>query len=186
MNIDLAISDAVKEFEKAVEHLKSEFGQLQVGRASASLVDNIPVDVYGVRQPVKAIANISVPDARTIQIQPWDKSNLMPIEKAIVGIGTGLNPVNDGVLIRISIPPLTEERRLDLVKHVKKLLEDAKISIRTARQEAHNVYKKLKADSEITEDDLRDADKDLQKKVDKFNAQLDEVAVAKENDVMTV
>ncbi len=186
MSVDQAISKAVSEFNKGMDHLKDQFGRLQVGRANASLVENIPVDMYGSSQPVKALANISIPESRTIQIQPWDKSALAPIEKGIVGAGIGLNPVNDGVCVRISIPPLTEERRAELTKHVHKLAEEAKIAVRTARQDAHNHFKQLKSDSEITEDDLRDAEKQLQNKVDEANKKIDEVASAKENDVMTV
>jgi len=186
MNITQAISDAVAAFHKAIEHLKSEFARLQVGRANTSLVENIPVDVYGTSQPIKAMASISIPDPKTIQIQPWDRSNLNEIEKAIVGIGTGLNPLNDGVCVRVNIPPLTEERRIELTKHVKKIAEDARISVRTARQDAHNVIKDLKSKSEITEDDFYKNDKELQSKVDDVNKQIDELADAKEKDVMTV
>lgn len=186
MSVDATISKAVDEFNKAVDHMKAEFGKLQVGRASAALVDNIPVETYGVSQPIKAIASISIHESRTIQIQPWDRGSLGAIEKAIVGIGTGLNPVNDGTCVRIAIPPLTEERRIDLTKHVKKLAEDARIAVRNARQDAHNQFKQLKADGDITEDDLHDADKSLQAKVDEGNKKVDEAAEAKEKDVMTV
>lgn len=186
MSVQEAISKAVHDFNSAIDHLKDEFGRLQVGRANASLVENVNVDVYGSSQPLKAVASISIPDPKTIQIQPWDKANLAPIEKAIVGIGTGLNPVNDGNFVRINIPPLTEERRTDLVKHVKKLAEDARISVRNSRQDAHNHFKQLKTENEITEDDLRDADKDLQNKVDDANQKISDLAKAKEEDVMTV
>ncbi|MFC1616211.1 ribosome recycling factor [Patescibacteria group bacterium] len=186
MSIQEAVSKSVHEFNTAIDHLKQEFGRLQVGRANASLVENVSIEVYGATQPMKAVASISIPDPKTIQIQPWDKANLAAIEKAIVGIGTGLNPVNDGNFVRINIPPLTEERRTDLVKHVKKLAEDARISVRNSRQDAHNHFKQLKTGSEITEDDLRDADKDLQKKVDNANEEIAELAKSKEQDVMTV
>jgi len=186
MSVQDAISKAVSDFNGAVDHLKSEFSRLQVGRANASLVDNIPVDVYGASQPVKAVANISIPDPRTIQIQPWDKGMLAPIEKAIVGIGTGLNPVNDGIVIRIAIPALTEERRAELSKHVHKLAEEAKITVRNSRQDVHNHFKQLKTDSDITEDDWHSADKQLQEKVDSFNKNIDEMAKKKEESVMTV
>ncbi len=186
MSVQNAISTATDEFKKAIDHLKTEFARLQVGRASSFLVEDIPVDIYGQSQPIKAVASISIPDARTIQIQPWDKNALAPIEKGIVGIGTGLNPVNDGAVVRINIPPLTEERRKDLIKHVHKLAEEAKISVRNARQDAHNHFKKLKTDSEITEDDWHKADKDLQSKVDEYNKKIEEMSDAKEKDVMTV
>jgi ribosome recycling factor len=186
MSVESAVSHAVNEFAKAIDHLKSEFGRLQVGRASSLLVENIPVDIYGATQPIRAVANISIPDSKTIQIQPWDKSTLAPIEKAIVGIGTGLNPVNDGICIRINIPPLTEERRRDLTKHVHKLAEDARITVRTLRQDAHNSFKQLKSDGEITEDDLFSANKRLQDRVDEFNKQIDDISKVKETDIMTV
>ncbi len=186
MPLDGVIQKAVSEFDKVIQHLQEEYKRLQVGRANASLVENIPVDVYGATQPIKAVANISIPDPRTIQIQPWDKHMLAPIEKAIVGIGTGLNPVNDGNCVRINIPPLTEERRTELTKHVKKLAEDARISVRNARQDAHNQFKKMKADGEMTEDDLHMMDKKLQEKVDDANKKIDEHSEMKEKDVMTV
>jgi len=186
MTTDEAISSAVKDFEKIVAHLKDEFARLQIGRASAGLVEGANVEMYGSVQPLKNIANISIPDPRTILISPWDKSALTHIEKAILSMGTGLNPTSDGVCVRIPIPPLTEERRTDLTKHVKRLAEDARISVRTARQDALAVFKKLKSNDEITEDDLFSADKALQVKVDDVNKRIDEVTVAKEKDVMTV
>lgn len=174
------------EFQKTIDHMKTEFGRLQVGRASSVLVEGIPVDVYGATQPLKAVANISIPDPRTIQIQPWDKNMLVPIEKAIVGIGTGLNPQNDGIIIRISIPPLTEERRRDLSKHIGKLAEEARISIRNIRQDAQKGFKQLKADNELTEDGVHEAEEKLQNLVSEFNKQIEESAKRKETDIMTV
>ncbi len=186
MTTDQLIQNAVQEFEKIISHLKEEFGRLQIGRANPALVENINVQSYGGTQPVKALASISTPEPRTIMISPWDKNLLGAIEKGIVGSGIGLNPVNDGVVVRINIPPLTEERRTDLTKHVKKLAEDARISVRTARQDCHNKCKQLKADSEITEDDLHDSEKKLQLKVDDVNKKIDELSKQKEQDVMTV
>lgn len=186
MGSDEAILKAEKAFIDAIQHLKAEYARLQLGRANPALVDNVPVEMYGVSQPLKAVASISVPDPRTIQIQPWDKHALGPIEKGIVGAGLGLNPVNDGMVVRISIPPLTEERRTDLTKHVHKLAEDARISVRNARQEAHNSLKELKTKSEISEDDWHSSDKKLQGKVDKVNVEIDTLAKAKEKDIMTV
>jgi ribosome recycling factor len=186
MSVQTGMATAQVEFEKAIKHLQDGFNRLQVGRANAALVDNIPVDVYGASQPIRNIAGISIPEQRTIQIQPWDKGNLAPIEKAIVGAGLGLNPVNDGICVRINLPPLTEERRVDLVKVVHKLAEDAKIGVRNARHDAINHFKQLKADEEITEDDQKSADKDLQTIVDGFNTKIEVMAVEKERDVMTV
>ncbi len=181
-----AIANIKMEFQKIKEHLSSEFSRLQVGRASSVLVEEIPVEAYGSTQPIKAISSVSIPDARTIQIQPWDKGLLSHIEKAIVGIGTGLNPKNDGICIRINIPPLTEERRKELTKLVSKMSEDAKISVRTSRQDVQKIFRTQKANSEITEDDFFVAEKDLQDAVDMVNKEIDEMAKKKETDIMTV
>lgn len=186
MIFDQGISHAVADFTKAVEHLKLEFSRVQVGRASSALVEGLNVEVYGSMQPLKAVATVSVPDARTIQIQAWDRDNLVAIEKAINTSSLGLNPNNDGAVIRINIPALTEERRKDLTKVVSKLAEEAHIAVRNARQVAHKLFKQLKDDSEMTEDDLRDAEKTLQSKVDEANKQIDDLRLSKEKDVMTV
>jgi ribosome recycling factor len=186
MSMDSIVSEATEAFEKALNHLKDEFARLQVGRASPLLVEDIPVDMYGNTQPIKALASITIPDPRSLVIQPWDKSALAAIEKAIVGIGVGLNPINDGVVVRINMPMMTEERRKELSKLVKKYAEDAKITVRNARQDAHNTFKKMKNDNDFTEDDLHTADKKLQTKVDDANHNIDEAAAAKEKDVMTV
>jgi ribosome recycling factor len=179
--------EAVKtEFKKIKEHLNSEFARLQVGRASSLLVEDIPVEAYGSSQAIKALASVSIPDAKTIQIQPWDKGLLSHIEKAIVGIGTGLNPKNDGVCIRINIPALTEERRRELTKLVSKMTEDAKISVRTSRQDVQKQFRTQKANSEITEDDFFVAEKELQDSVDVVNKEIDEMSKRKEADIMTV
>lgn len=180
------IMKAVQEFDSAIKHLADEFSRLQMGRASAALVEDINVDVYGSRQTLKSIASISIPEPRALVIQPWDKSNLAAIEKGIVGAGIGLNPVNDGNLIRINMPPMTEERRAETAKKVRKMGEDAKISIRNARQEAHNNFKKMKADSTITEDDLHSSEKKLQDRVDDANKVIEEMVHNKETDIMTV
>ncbi|MFC1599977.1 ribosome recycling factor [Patescibacteria group bacterium] len=177
---------AKDEFAKAIEHLKVEYGKLQIGRASSALIEDVKVDAYGTQQPLKACASISVPDPKTIQIQPWDKGILNQIEAAIQNAGLNLNPVNDGNFVRINIPPLTEERRTDLTKHVHKLAEDARISVRNARQVAHEAYKKLEGDKAISEDDMHHANKQLQDEVDKTNKDIEELAKAKETDIMTV
>lgn len=181
-----AILNAKTEFVKIKEHLLGEFAKLQVGRASSLLVEDIPVEAYGSTQAIKALASVSIPDSRTIQIQPWDKHLLSHIEKAIVGIGTGLNPKNDGICIRISIPPLTEERRKDLTKLVGKMSEDAKISVRTTRQDVQKIFRNQKSNSEITEDDFFVAEKELQDSVDSINKEIDDLASKKELDIMTV
>jgi ribosome recycling factor len=180
------LEEAKKEFAKAIDHLKSEYAKLQLGRATSSLVEDVKVEAYGTTQPLKALANISIPDPKTIQIQPWDKGVLNQIEVGIQNAGLNLNPVNDGNFIRINIPPLTEERRSELTKHVHKLAEDARISVRNARQTAHEAFKKLEADKEISEDDMHNANKMLQDEVDKANKEIEELAKQKEEDIMTV
>jgi len=177
---------AKQEFGKAAEHLKHEYTKLQVGRASAALIEEIKVTAYGIEQPLKALASISVPDPRTLQIQPWDRGVLNQIDVAIKQSGLNLMPVNDGVVVRINIPPLTEERRADLAKIVNKLAEDARISIRSARQVAHEVFKKLEADKAISEDDLRLANKHLQDAVDAANKEVEELSKSKEQEIMTI
>ncbi|MBP9771194.1 ribosome recycling factor [Candidatus Gracilibacteria bacterium] len=186
MTSDQVLSVASQEFEKAVAHLKDEFNRLQLGRANPSLVENVHVEIYGAVQPLKAVASISVPEPRTLMIAPWDRSTLAAIEKGIVGSGLGLNPVNDGIVVRINIPALTQERRADLTKVVKKLSEEARIGVRTARQDAQNGLKAMEAKSEITEDDLRGSTKKMQDNVDEINKKIDDLAKQKEQDIMTV
>lgn len=175
-----------QKFEKAVEHFKHELSSLRTGRASTALVDSISVDVYGTLTPIIHIASISTPDAKTIAIQPWDKSNLGAIEKAIIASNIGLNPVNDGVLIRLSVPPMTEERRKEMVKVMGQLAEQAKIAIRGAREEELKTLKAQEENNEITEDDLKGQKEELQKIVDGYNDKIKELAAAKEKEVMTI
>ena len=180
------INAAVTEFEKTLVHLKDEFSRLQVGRANPALVESIVVEAYGSSQPLKNLANISVPDSKTLQIQPWDKSVMGAVEKAILQADLGLNPVNNGVTIIVNIPMLTEERRMELVKVVHKLAEDARISVRNARQTAHAKFKSMAQNKEITEDEATGAEKRLQVKVDDTNVTIADAARAKEASVMTV
>lgn len=180
--VDIAKND----FEKAIDHLRNEYSKLQVGRANAALVEDVMVDAYGGKQPLKGVASISVSDSRTIIVQPWDKGNLNNIESAISSSGLNLNPVNDGNVIRISIPQLNEERRNELKKVVGKLAEEARISIRTARQEAHDAFKNLKNKGEIGEDEFHRGNKLLQQAVDEANDKVSEISEAKENDIMTI
>lgn len=175
-----------QDFTKAMDHLRQEFGGLQIGRASAALVEGLQVEAYGTKQPLKAVANISVPDSKTVQIQPWDKSQLGAIEKAIQNSDLNLSPVNDGIVVRLSIPPLTEERRRDLTKVVSRLAEEARIVVRSARQKGHDRARELEKSSEITEDQLHGFEKKLQEKVDDANRQIEEIAKSKEADIMRV
>jgi len=186
MTVDSSIQDAVKEFESAMIHLQGEYAKLQVGRANPALVEGVSIEAYGASQSLKAVASISIPEPRTIQIQPWDKGMLAAIEKGILNANLGLNPVNDGVCVRLAIPPLNEERRAELAKMVNRLAEDAKISIRNVRQDAHKQFKQLKDSGDIAEDELHGAEKRFQEKVDEYNKRVDDMAAGKEKDVMTV
>lgn len=167
--------------EKVLQHLKGEFSKLQTGRANAALVEHVEVDAYGVRQQLRSIAGITVSDARTIVIQPWDRSVLQNIEKAITQIDLGSSPVNDGIVIRIILPPMTEERRSHLKKIVSTLAEEAKISVRKHRQEALDKIK-VEKDEDVKET-LQEA---LQKAVDEANAKISDAAKKKEEEVMKV
>lgn len=180
------IDVAVKEFEKALHHLQEEFSRLQAGRANPALVEPIMVDAYGTLQPIKNVANISVPDAKTLQIQPWDRSVMPAIEKAIQQSDLGLNPVNNGVTLLLVIPQLTEERRRDLVKIVNRLAEEARISIRNGRQTAHAKFKQMQQEKQITEDEAKGGEKRLQDKVDHYNNQVADLVKAKEASILTV
>jgi len=170
----------------ALDHLKQEYGKIQTGRANAAIVENIMVDAYGSKMLLKALANISIPEPKQIMIQPYDRGTLSYIEKAIREANLGINPQNDGIVIRLILPPLTEERRKELVKVVHKLAEDARISLRNARHEAISQLKELEKEKEISEDDLRGNEKIVQEKIDEFNKKVDELAKKKEQDVMTV
>jgi ribosome recycling factor len=172
------------ELSKIVAYFKTELSHLQMGRASVALIDHVEIEVYGAKQPIKNIANISIPDPKSIAIQPWDKANLHAIEKGIMEANLGFSPVNDGNFVRINIPPLSEERRKDLVKMVWKLAEESKISIRNVRQEH---MKDIKAkEKDVGEDEVERQEKIIQEKVDKSNKEIEEMAKQKEKDVMTV
>lgn len=177
---------AEQEFQNALDHLKGEYAGLQIGRASAALVENLDVEAYGSVQPMKALASISIPDPKTIQIQPWDRSQLQAVEKAIQNSDINITPTNDGIVVRLNIPPLTEERRADLAKVVHRLAEEARISVRQARQKVHDQIKESHKNSEITEDEKTSAEKRLQEKVDDVNKEIESLAKAKEAEVMKV
>lgn len=178
----LILQQAIEKFQKTLDHLHQEFGKLQTGRASAALVENLMVESYGTKMPLKAVASISIPEPTQIAIQPWNRDQLVDIEKAIREANLGLNPQNNGVLIRLNIPPLTEERRKELVKLVHRYAEEARISIRNARQEAMTELKK----TELSEDEMHGKEAGLQKQVEEFNKKIEEASKKKEVDVMTV
>ena len=171
---------------KTIEVLKSQYATVRAGRANAAVLDQITVEYYGVDTPLNQVGTISVPDPRTITIQPWDSSLLKGIEKAIQASDLGINPQNDGKLIRLSFPQLTEERRKELVKQVKKYGEDGKVAIRNIRRDAMDDFKALKKANELTEDDLKNAEKELQKLTDEYIKEVDNVTAAKEKELYAI
>lgn len=171
---------------KTVSVLNSEYSSLRAGRASAAVLDKVKVDYYGTPTPVNQMAAISVAEARILTIQPWDTSTLHAIEKAIMASEIGINPQNDGRIIRLVFPQLTEERRRELCKDVKKMAEDSKVAIRSIRRDGIDKAKKMQKDSEITEDDLKIAEKKIQDITDKFTKEIDKLAEAKEKDIMEI
>lgn len=186
MDKDTILLDAEDRMEKALVALEKEFGKLRTGRAATSLVDDIKVDYYGTITPIQQMSSVAVPDSRTVTIQPWDKGAMALIEKAIVNSDLGLTPQNDGKLIRISIPPLTEDRRKDLGKVCKKYTEDAKVAIRNVRRDANDSLKKLEKDKVISEDELKKAMDEIQKITDSFVAKADTKNQAKEKEIMEI
>ena len=180
------ISSNEERMKKSVASLKEGFASLRTGRASASLFDRIKVDYYGEKSPINQVANISVPEARLIVIQPWDKNLIGEIEKAIRSSELSLNPSNDGKVIRISIPPLTEERRKELVKLAKSQAEQSRVSIRNIRRDGNDELKKLLKDSKISEDDESKGETELQKLTDSYINQLNQILEEKEKEIMEV
>lgn len=177
--------NAGERMEKAISSLKKELASLRAGRATPALLDRVQAEYYGSMTPISQLANINTPDSRTILIQPWDKSSMGAIEKAILKSELGLTPSNDGTAIRLSIPPLTEERRGELVKMTKKYGEEAKVAIRNIRRDANDDIKKLEKSS-ISEDESRRHQDDIQKSTDKYIAEIDKVLVSKEKEIMEV
>ena len=178
--------DYARRMDKALEHLDEEFGAVRAGRANAKVLDRITVEYYGSETPLNGVATISSPDARTLVIQPWDTKLLKDIQKAIQVSDLGINPQNDGRVIRLTFPMLTEDRRKELVKQVKKYAEDAKVAMRNIRRDGMDYVKKLKKNSEITEDDQKKAEKDLQDLLDKMIKKVDDATAAKEKELMAL
>lgn len=179
-------SDARERMQKALETLELEYKRLRTGRAAVALVDNIRVDYYGTPTPLNQMATLTVPDPRTIMIQPWDNSIIGEVEKAILKSELGLTPMNDGKMIRISIPPLTEERRKDLVKVIKKRAEETKVAVRNIRRDANEMIKDLKKEKEISEDEQFRAQEETQKITDDFIKKIDGVYSTKETEILEI
>lgn len=172
--------------KKSIEALKREYASLRAGRATPALLDKIMVDYYNAPTPLNQVANISVPEPRMILIQPWEKTMLHEIEKAIMKSDLGLNPNSDGTAIRLSIPQLTQDRRTELVKSVNKKSEDTKIAVRNIRRDANDVFKKMEKAKEVTEDEAKKAQDDMQKLVDKYIKEVDSIRAVKEKEIMEV
>ncbi len=180
------IAQSEESMKKSLSFLKEELATIRAGKANPKLVDKIQVSYYGTMTPINQVANISVPEPRSIIIQPWDASLVKEIEKAILTSDLGINPSNDGKLIRLAIPPLTEERRKDLIKQVKKETENSKIAVRNIRRDANEEFKKLEKSSELTKDDQKKAEEEMQKLTDKYIKLTDDIYKEKEKEILEV
>lgn len=183
--VQLYIDDTREKMEKAISHLESELLKIRAGKANPHILDGIYVDYYGVNTPLNQVSNISTPDAKTIAIQPWEKAMIDPIEKAILQANIGITPINNGELIRLNIPPLTEERRKELVKQVKSMGENTKVSIRTTRREGNDEIKNLQKEG-LAEDMAKDAEEEIQQLTNTYSQKVDEIVDSKEKDIMTI
>lgn len=181
-----SIKDAKQRMDKTVETFRSEIVKIRTGKATTALLDGIKVDYYGTPTPLKQVGNLSVLDVHTLAITPWDKSMVPIIDKAILSADLGLNPISDGTNIKIPIPPLTEERRKEMVKIVKKLGEEAKVAIRNVRRDANEHLKKQEKEKQITEDELKEAEKETQKLTDEHIIEIDDLIKHKEKEIMEV
>jgi len=179
------VSDARALMDKAIDHAEGELQKIRAGKANPSMLDDIVVDYYGSPTPLNQVGSVNTPDARTIVIQPWEKSLLSAIEKAIMEANLGVNPQNDGVIIRINVPPLTEERRRDLVKKAKAEAETGKIAIRNIRKDANEKIRRLKSEG-VSEDEMKVGEHEVQKLTDSYIQKVDQLSDAKEKDIMTV
>lgn len=178
--------DEAKELmQNAIAHLENELAKIRAGKANPKILNDVLVDYYGTPTPLPQVANISVPDPRTIAVQPWEKTMLAPIQKAIMNANLGFNPDNNGEIVRINVPPLTEERRKELVKQSKSVGENAKVSIRNTRRDAIDTFKKMVKDG-LPEDASKDAEAEVQKITDNYNKKVDDILAQKEKDIMTI
>jgi len=184
-DIEYCLEEAKEGMQNAILHLEKEFQKIRAGKASTQMLEGVKIDYYGVMTPIDQTSNISTPDARQIIVQPWDKSVLGLIEKAILAANLGFNPKNEGEILRIMVPALTEERRKDLVRRAKTEAENAKISIRNIRRNANETAKKLKKDG-VPEDEVDKLETDIQKITDDYSAKVDQILEIKEKDIMTV
>ena len=179
------VTDAKALMDKAIDHCDNELNKIRAGKASPAMLDDIMVDYYGSPTPLNQVGSVNSPDARTITVQPWEKSLLGPIEKAIMEANLGVNPQNDGIIIRINVPPLTEERRRDLAKKARAEAETGKIAVRNIRKDANEKIRKLKTEG-VSEDEMKTGEGEIQKLTDTYIIKVDVLAEAKEKDIMTV
>ncbi|MGV3508580.1 MAG: ribosome recycling factor [Sphingobacteriaceae bacterium] len=179
------LNDARTTMEKAVEHCDAELLKIRAGKASANMLDGVMVEYYGAPTPIQQVCGISTPDARTIVAQPWEKHMIGPIEKAIIDSNIGLNPQNDGIVIRMNVPPLTEERRKDLFKKAKEEAEKGRIAIRNIRKDINGKIQRLKSEG-VSEDEIKTGEAEVQKLTDSYIVKIDKLVEVKEKDIMTV
>ncbi len=184
-DLDFIFAEAEEKMGKALTHLEKELSKIRAGKANPQMLDSVKVDYYGVQTPLSQMSNINTPDPRNILVQPWEKSMLEPVEKAIMAANLGFNPQNDGTQIRISVPPLTEERRKELVKKVKGEAENAKVSIRNIRRDAMDAGKKLEKEG-VPEDLVKVFEHNVQEITNEFSEKVDKMVAAKEEDIMTI
>ncbi|MBW6509969.1 MAG: ribosome recycling factor [Desulfuromonadales bacterium] len=184
--IDEVLSEARSGMDKAIKALKKEMTKVRTGRASTALLDDVKVEYYGVSTPLSQVATLSTPEARLITVQPWEKNLLPAIEKALFKADIGLTPSSDGQLIRLPVPALTEERRLEMVKLIKRMAEDARISVRSARRDANDNLKMLEKEKEITEDEQKRGEKDIQQLTDEYISNIDVVLQTKERELLEI
>ena len=184
-DVQLIFEMTRERMEKSLEHLDSELVRIRAGKANVHIVDGVMVDYYGTDTPLNQVSNISTPDAKTIMIQPWEKAMINPIEKALMNSSVGITPGNNGEVIRLIIPQLTEERRRDLFKQVKNEGENARVSMRTSRKDANDEYKQMEKDG-LSEDEAKDAEDRIQKLTNDFSEKVEKIVAAKEDEIMTI
>lgn len=184
--MDAKLEQFSSKMEKTIASLKEEYATIRAGRANPHLLDKLRVDYYGQPSPIQTVANISVPEARVIQIQPWESKLIKEIEKAIINSDLGLNPSNDGKVIRVVFPELTEDRRKELVKDIKKKAENAKVAVRNVRRDANELFKKQNKASEISEDEFKHLEDNVQKVTDRYVAEIDRIMEDKSKEILTV
>jgi len=184
--VDDLFEDADRRMQKAIDVLKQDLAAIRTGRASSALIDRITVDYYGTPTPISQVATISVPDARLLVIQPWDRKTLVDIEKAIQKSDLGINPSNDGQVIRLAIPPMNEERRREMVKTVHKKLDEHKVAVRNVRRDAHDKLRDREKKKELSEDELKRSTERLQKLTDRFIDEMDKIGKSKELEILEV